>query len=108
MYKFFMCLGLLALLGCSNLSDPTTAIVSAETAYAAAVSAEIVYVSSGKADLAVVRQIENYRVAAHNILEPMAIEAGSGNPPSSDAIAAAQTAVNVLTGYMTSKGIGVK
>jgi len=104
----------LALGGCSiaqiqaQLSDPTTVIAEAETAYAGAVASEIVYLNSGKAAPATVKAIEGYRVSAHNVLEPLMTEIAAGNPPTSDQALAVQTAVNALTAYLTANNIGSK
>lgn len=86
----------LGLSACANMSDPTTQIVAAESAYAAAVSAEIVWMNSGKADVATVVKIESLRLAAHDALAPLAAEASAGTAPSSDLVLAAQAAVDAL------------
>ena len=106
MRKIAVILGVLALSACANLNDPTTAIVTAETAYAGAVSAEIVYLNSGKADPALVKQIEGYRLNAHGVLAPLAEAAGSGTPPTSDEAAAAELAVSGFTEFLKANKIG--
>ena len=106
MRKIAVILGVLALSACANMNDPTTAIVTAETAYAGAVSAEIVYLNSGKADPALVKQIEGYRVNAHNTLAPLAKAAAAGTPPTSDEAAAAELAVSGFTEFLKANKIG--
>lgn len=92
----FLVAGLFGLSACASLSDPTTAIVTVESAYAAAVSAEILWLNSGTADAATVAKVEALRLTAHNALAPLATEAGAGTAPSSDLILAAQAAVDAL------------
>lgn len=107
MRKVLLPFPVLALLaGCANLNDPTTAIVTVETAYAGAVSAEIVYLNSGKADPVLVKQIEGYRLNAHGVLAPLAEAAGSGTPPTSDAAAAAHAAVTGFVEFLKANKIG--
>jgi len=99
-------LSVIALASCAAVTDPTTTIVTAETAFAGAVAAEVVYLQSGKADPAIVKQIEVYRLQVDKVLSPLAQAAGTGTPPSSENVLAAQTAVNLLVQYLAENKIG--
>ena len=90
---------LLPLVACPGLSDPTTAFTAILSAYSAAVAAEAVYLNTGHPDAALVKQIETYRVAAHNVLAPIEAEIAAGNAPTSTELLAAQAAVGALTQY---------
>ncbi len=101
--------GVLLLGACANLKDPTTAIAAVDSAYAGAVAGEIAYLSGVvpgvKVDKAIAAQIEAYRVAAHNVLDPINKQIAAGTPPTSDQALAAQAVLNVLTAYLAANNI---
>ena len=104
MRRLLCSVGLLALAGCSNLSDPVTAFSSVQATYIAAVSAEVVYAKSGHADKATIDAIEAARVKAFSVIGPIQTEIAAGQAPSSDVVLAAQTAVATLQALVPATG----
>lgn len=98
----------LALGACANLSDPTTAVATMDSAYATAVAGEIAYTLSGNADRIIVANLEGYREQVHSALDPLNQEIIAGQAPTSDAVLAAQLALNALQSYMTANGISTQ
>lgn len=105
MRKIFFLAPALLLVGCAALTDTTTTVVAAETAYAGAVSAEIVWLNSPAATPALAKQVEGYRVAAHNALAPLEAQAAAGTPPTNEQALAATAAVNALTSFLAANNI---
>jgi len=92
------------LVGCAT--DQNAVVAGIESGYIAAESAELVYIQSGKANPAVVKQAETYRIAAANAIKPVLAAAASGGSAASAAeIEAAQTALSALTSYLVANGI---
>lgn len=95
-------LGLLA--GCATSQNAVVAGI--ESGYIAAESAELVYIQSGKADPAIVKQAETYRIAAANAIKPVLSAAASGGSAATAAeVEAAQAALAALTGYLAANDI---
>lgn len=97
----------LALGGCTSaqIQDPTTVFSGVVATYTGAVAAEVTYESVGKPDPALVAKLETYRIAAHNVLQPIEDDIAKGNAPTSVTVLAAQAAVTALTNYESTNGI---
>lgn len=98
--------GAILLAGCVNgQPNAVNAVAGLESTYAAAVSAEIIYENSGKADVAVVRQIETYRVRAAVDLAPLVSAAETGGSVDAAALTVATSELNQLSAYLTAQGL---
>jgi hypothetical protein len=100
--------GVLGLSACTNLSDPTTVIVSVEAGYGAALAAENEYLASGKADPVVVKTLHEARTAVAQVIDPIAAAAAKGQAPSSDQALAAQTALAAFQAALQVVGLTPK
>lgn len=98
--------GALLLAACVN-GQPSAinTVATLQTGYDAAVGAEIAYETSGKADVAIVKQIETYRIAADSALKPLRTAAETGADISAASISAAQAVLADLTSYLTTQGL---
>lgn len=98
--------GALLLAGCVNgQPNAVNTVAGLQSAYAAAVSAEIIYENSGKADVAVVRQIETYRVRAATDLAPLVTAAETGGNVDAAALTVATDELTQFSAYMAAKGL---
>lgn len=106
MRRFLPVLGAVLLAGCVN-GQPSeiNAVATLQTGYDAAVGAEIAYETSGKADVAIVKKIETYRIAANAALAPLRTAAETGGSIDSAAVSAAQAVLADLTTYLTTQGL---
>lgn len=98
--------GAILVAGCVNgQPNAVNTVAGLQSTYAAAVSAEIIYENSGKADVAVVRQIETYRVRAAADLAPLVSAAETGGNVDAAALTVATGELNLLSAYLTAQGL---
>jgi hypothetical protein len=98
--------GLLCLLA-ACATTPAGVVAELQSGYLAAAGAESAYIASGKATVPVVDQIETYRLAAFNDIEPLVkAEESGGSVVDTAKVEAAQAALTALTNYLSTEKIG--
>ena len=104
----FTALSLFALTSCTNAPDASQDAFAAVSSFNAAEIAVSVYEANPAASPAVVAQMKVYENQAYTTVQPIVQQAASGtNVITAAEAAAAQSAVGVLTQYLTAQGIKV-
>jgi len=96
--------GVLALAGCANQTDPTTAVLSLEASYTAALTAELPIIAKG--NQAEIAQLKADRLEAAALIEPLASEASAVTLPAGVSLVAADAALAAYAADEAKYGLG--